>query len=302
MSPFHWFTILSLLGVVLINIILGITLKKSLSKMAAMMISMFTGMNVGITAGLVVGSVYQGNLFFSTSLSLAIGLFIGISFGITMGILQGIEALMSGIMGGMMGAMLSEMILLNQSVLLTKILLTLSVCSIVLFFILRTGQNDKIINKKWFLRPIGFLFILVIYLGFGSSLDYSYSGNNLSMKEDTLNNTRDPAEKITITIDEQSFTYNPSMLKIKDGQKVSLVLVNNDEIEHDLQIASIPIQRNSENSHHSGHNSNADIHLHAEANNESQLSFTPLAKGTYEFYCTLPGHKENGMVGQLIVY
>jgi uncharacterized cupredoxin-like copper-binding protein len=33
----------------------------------------------------------------------------------------------------------------------------------------------------------------------------------------------------------------------------------------------------------------------------NQLEFTPTAAGTYEFWCTVPGHKEAGMIGKLIV-
>ncbi|MET3698470.1 copper binding plastocyanin/azurin family protein [Bacillus oleivorans] len=303
MSPFHLFTILSLIGVIVINTILGYIGKKSLTKMSAMMISMFSGMSIGITAGLAAGSVYQGNLFVSTSLSLLIGLLIGISFGITMGVLSGIEALMSGIMGGMMGAMLGEMIFLDQSVLMTKIFLTLSISSIGLFFILRKDEkvNIYIPNKKWFLRPISFLCVFVLYLSFGSSLNYTYSGHHLSLQKDR-NDSTGQVNTLSISVKKQSFVYTPSTLKIKEGQQVSFVLVNSDDIEHDLQIESIPIQYNSDSIHHSSHQSDADIHLHAKANSESQINFIPVAKGTYEFYCSVPGHKENGMVGKLIVY
>ncbi|TMW73916.1 plastocyanin/azurin family copper-binding protein [Alteribacter natronophilus] len=33
----------------------------------------------------------------------------------------------------------------------------------------------------------------------------------------------------------------------------------------------------------------------------SSIIFTPLKTGTYEFFCTIPGHKEAGMRGTLIV-
>ncbi|WP_390628697.1 plastocyanin/azurin family copper-binding protein [Bacillus litorisediminis] len=100
----------------------------------------------------------------------------------------------------------------------------------------------------------------------------------------------------------QSFSYNPSTLKIKEGQKVSLILNNSDYIDHDIEIKSIPIQNNLVDSQHSSHHSESNIHLHSEANSSNQLIFTPLAKGTYEFYCSTPGHKENGMTGTLTVY
>ncbi|MFP3361613.1 plastocyanin/azurin family copper-binding protein, partial [Planococcus sp. SIMBA_143] len=46
---------------------------------------------------------------------------------------------------------------------------------------------------------------------------------------------------------------------------------------------------------------NESFHLHAQANSSNQLEFLPTEKGVYEFFCTVPGHKENGMTGTLIV-
>jgi uncharacterized cupredoxin-like copper-binding protein len=36
-------------------------------------------------------------------------------------------------------------------------------------------------------------------------------------------------------------------------------------------------------------------------NQTSTLDFTPTKPGTYEFFCTVAGHKDAGMVGTLIV-
>lgn len=43
------------------------------------------------------------------------------------------------------------------------------------------------------------------------------------------------------------------------------------------------------------------IHMGAAAGMSSSISFVPTKPGSYEFYCAVPGHKEAGMVGTLIV-
>ena len=41
--------------------------------------------------------------------------------------------------------------------------------------------------------------------------------------------------------------------------------------------------------------------MHTGANEISSIVFMAMEKGTYEFYCTITGHKEAGMVGTLVV-
>jgi uncharacterized cupredoxin-like copper-binding protein len=43
------------------------------------------------------------------------------------------------------------------------------------------------------------------------------------------------------------------------------------------------------------------LHVAAEPGASNHLSFTPTKPGNYQFYCTVPGHKEAGMVGTLVV-
>lgn len=42
-----------------------------------------------------------------------------------------------------------------------------------------------------------------------------------------------------------------------------------------------------------------DVYLLSNA--EAKLELTPSTAGTYEYYCTLPGHTEVGMKGVLVV-
>ncbi len=43
------------------------------------------------------------------------------------------------------------------------------------------------------------------------------------------------------------------------------------------------------------------LHVVAAAESRGTLTFTPTKPGQYEFYCTVAGHKEAGIVGVLTV-
>jgi uncharacterized cupredoxin-like copper-binding protein len=51
----------------------------------------------------------------------------------------------------------------------------------------------------------------------------------------------------------------------------------------------------------SGMTETPDLHLPVAMGTTSSLEFTPTKPGTYEFECTVPGHKEAGMRGTLVV-
>jgi uncharacterized cupredoxin-like copper-binding protein len=44
-----------------------------------------------------------------------------------------------------------------------------------------------------------------------------------------------------------------------------------------------------------------DIHVAASQDASNMIEFIPSAPGEYEFYCTVSGHKEVGMMGTLVV-
>lgn len=72
-------------------------------------------------------------------------------------------------------------------------------------------------------------------------------------------------------------------------------------IRHDLKIKNFPTEENKIAEKHEGHSiKNPNLYLHAPAEEQTELAYTPTQTGTYEFYCTVPGHKEKGMVGLII--
>jgi uncharacterized cupredoxin-like copper-binding protein len=104
-------------------------------------------------------------------------------------------------------------------------------------------------------------------------------------------------------------TFNPSSFEVTAGAPVVLTLINEDTLEHDFSILEIPVESVSEPDAVSAEHQmemgedarEPAMHVAAEPNATNQVTFTPTRPGTYEFYCTVPGHKEAGMVGTMVV-
>ena len=141
-----------------------------------------------------------------------------------------------------------------------------------------------------------------------------------------------------LTIEAKEFAYSPDQVTVKVGQPVEIVLKNMGVTTHDFTIEKIALKEEAvaEGDEHDmgtgsmGHMgtmsntgnmgmmdmmsntgmmngmgaTNADqlpVHVAAAQGHEGTVTFTPTEAGTYEFYCTVAGHKASGMVGKLIV-
>jgi len=94
-----------------------------------------------------------------------------------------------------------------------------------------------------------------------------------------------PAQEITVKGTDQ-FRFEPAQLTAKAGQPVRVTLDDSAAaLVHDFVIDNV-----------GGQKVEIKSQPHARANGQ----FTP-PPGTYQFYCSEPGHKEAGMVGTLTV-
>lgn len=101
------------------------------------------------------------------------------------------------------------------------------------------------------------------------------------------------AVTITAGTPQNEFAFVPKEITVTAGQPVALTLVNKGKIEHDLHIEALKVKIPP---------AAAKMADHVLAPGKSaSVTFTPAKKGTYEFVCTVPGHKEAGMKGVLIV-
>jgi nitrite reductase (NO-forming) len=79
------------------------------------------------------------------------------------------------------------------------------------------------------------------------------------------------------------FKFSPVSLELPAGKKVSITLHNMGSVEHDITVDGL------------------NVKLHAGAGKTTSGEFTLDKPGTYDFYCSIPGHKDAGMHGTLSV-
>ncbi len=88
------------------------------------------------------------------------------------------------------------------------------------------------------------------------------------------------ARRIEVTA--TSFQFDPDQIRVETGEDVAIVLSSQD-ILHDLTIDEL------------------DAHVAADGGETGEGGFTAEEPGEYTYYCTVPGHREAGMEGTLVV-
>lgn len=117
--------------------------------------------------------------------------------------------------------------------------------------------------------------------------------------------TSQPETKIELQMSE--FAYSPKTVRITAGEPVVLSMKNEGRIEHDFVMegidATTAVVQDSGSAAHHAHGAQAayDVHISALPGETSILEITVAEPGTYEFFCSIEGHREAGMVGQLDV-
>ena len=117
-----------------------------------------------------------------------------------------------------------------------------------------------------------------------------------------------PSESQSLTVTTKEFSFAPAQITIASAQPVELTLQNAGAVEHDWSVREIDLSGKPTTSGESGAGHMAGdmhdapkLHIAAAPGAQGTLSFVPSKPGTYEFYCTVAGHKEAGMVGTLTV-
>jgi uncharacterized cupredoxin-like copper-binding protein len=112
---------------------------------------------------------------------------------------------------------------------------------------------------------------------------------------------------IEITVEATEFAYNPITITVSAGEPITLKLKNSGSVEHDFVIEEINVSNVAASEtgpaehHQMDHESDYDLHFFAKAGETATLQFIALEPGTYEIFCSIAGHKDAGMVGQLVV-
>lgn len=110
-----------------------------------------------------------------------------------------------------------------------------------------------------------------------------------------------------ITVEMTDFAYNPSSITVPVGEPVTLTLKNVGNIEHDFVVEKIDattkmLEDSGSDAHHAhGEQQNYDLHVSANAGDTSVIELTVAEPGTYRVFCSVEGHEEAGMIGELVV-
>ena len=88
---------------------------------------------------------------------------------------------------------------------------------------------------------------------------------------------------VEVTLTATEFAFDPSEVEVAAGSAVNFTVANKGTVEHDLTIDALSFT------------------LYAGVGESPSLATGVLAAGTYDFHCSIPGHKEAGMTGTLVV-
>ena len=93
----------------------------------------------------------------------------------------------------------------------------------------------------------------------------------------------DASQVTDITVVTSEFKFNPDTITVRAGQRVRVTLDNKGTLKHDF------------------HQPDLNLHAEVDAGKKTTFEFTPTRTGTFDLTCDVPGHKDAGMVGRLIV-
>lgn len=119
-----------------------------------------------------------------------------------------------------------------------------------------------------------------------------------------------PVPTVELSLTATDIAYDTDRFEVMAGQPVKLTLHNEGALEHDFSILEMPytgeVMAEEADDEMAGHDMSdmdmdPEIHVASPMGQSLSVEFTPSTPGEYEFFCTVAGHKEAGMVGTLVV-
>ena len=83
-----------------------------------------------------------------------------------------------------------------------------------------------------------------------------------------------------ISVGATEFAFDPAAIEVSAGAEATITLTNKGTVEHDITVDALSVK------------------IYATPGQTVSGTVTAAA-GSYEFYCSIPGHKQAGMVGTL---
>lgn len=86
------------------------------------------------------------------------------------------------------------------------------------------------------------------------------------------------------TVNGKEFEFSTDKMVVKAGEPVTITFKNEGRISHNLAIPELSVTTKT-----------------IQGGKTAEMTFTPEKPGTYRFICSVPGHAQAGMHGELIV-
>ncbi|GAA3856405.1 cupredoxin family protein [[Pseudomonas] carboxydohydrogena] len=108
---------------------------------------------------------------------------------------------------------------------------------------------------------------------------------------------------VTMTEANGKMIYAPDRIEVRKGEQIKFVLRNNGDLDHEFLLAST-----SDNLKHADAMAKNPDMTHDDPNGKrlpprkaAEIVWKFTRRGTFEYSCLIPGHREAGMVGTVIV-
>ncbi len=118
-------------------------------------------------------------------------------------------------------------------------------------------------------------------------------------------NPKKPAKIVQVTMGESDgkMLFVPARLEVKKGDQIKFVLRNNGELDHEFVLAST-----ADNLKHAEEMKKHPAMVHADPNGRQlapkktgEIVWKFTKAGEFEYACLIPGHREAGMTGTIVV-
>ena len=114
-------------------------------------------------------------------------------------------------------------------------------------------------------------------------------------------NPKKPARTIQVEMSEMAYT--PARIEVKRGEQIRFVVRNIGKEEHEFLLATtaenLKHGEAMKDNPHMAHDEPNGVKLAPEKSAEIVWKFTKA--GTFEYSCLIPGHRDGGMIGQIVV-
>lgn len=155
------------------------------------------------------------------------------------------------------------------------------------------------------LMIIGFALAFVTSPAFAGPGTPGHSHGHGEFSAGTPGDPKKPARVVQVTMREGDgkMVFVPDRVEIKRGEQIKFVLRNNGELEHEFVLATV-----EENIKHAEDMKKNPEMEHDDPNakrlapkKSNQIVWLFNKAGTFEYGCLIPGHREAGMIGTIIV-